>query len=162
MEEVPRKNERERSSRPEVFCRKGSSQKFRKIHRKTPVPECLFSACDFIKKETLAQVFCCEFAKLLKRPFLIGHLRWLLLKRRDGQVRNVGARCADSRCQVRRCQVRRFQVSGVQVSDARYQVSGAQVSGARCQVSGANFKIPEICKILKLLELILNNPLTNI
>ena len=145
MEEVPRKNERERSSRPEVFCRKGSSQKFRKIHRKTPVPECLFSACDFIKKETLAQVFCCEFAKLLKRPFLIGHLRCLLLKRRDGQVRNVGARCADSRCQVRRS-----------------QVSGVQVSGARCQVSGANFKIPEICKILKLLELILNNPLTNI
>ena len=30
-----------RSSRPEVFC-KNYSQKFRKIHRKTPVPESLF------------------------------------------------------------------------------------------------------------------------
>ena len=31
-----------RNSRPEVFCKKKCSQKFRKIHRKTPVPETLF------------------------------------------------------------------------------------------------------------------------
>ena len=55
-------------------------------------------------------------------------------------VRNAGARCAGSR----------FLVSGY-----RYQVLGVQVSGA-------NFKIPEICKILKLQEMILNNPLINI
>ena len=37
---------------PEVFCKKRCSQEFHKIHRKTPVP-----------KETLAQVFSCEFCK---------------------------------------------------------------------------------------------------
>ena len=31
-----------RSSRPEVFCKKRCSQKFRKIHKKTPVPQPLF------------------------------------------------------------------------------------------------------------------------
>ena len=30
------------SSRPEVFCKKGVHKNFRKIHRKTPVPESLF------------------------------------------------------------------------------------------------------------------------
>ena len=40
---------------PEVFCKKSCSYKFHKIHRKTPVPQ----ACNFIKKETLAQVFSC-------------------------------------------------------------------------------------------------------
>ena len=36
--------------------------KFRKIHRKTPVPESLF-------KETLAQVFSCEFCEIYKNIF---------------------------------------------------------------------------------------------
>ena len=49
-----------------------------------------------------------------------------------------------------------------QVPDSRYQVPGARYQMCRFQVPGARFKIPEICKILKLLELILNNPLTNI
>ena len=41
---------------PEVFFKKRCSQKFFKIHRKTPVPESLFyQSCNFIKKETLAQ-----------------------------------------------------------------------------------------------------------
>ena len=31
-------------------------------------------------KETLAQVFSCEFYKSLRTPFLTEHLRWLLLK----------------------------------------------------------------------------------
>ena len=69
------------------------------------------------------------------------HLCWsLFIISLQGQVRNAGARCAGFRCQVR----------------------SFQVSGARFQASGATFKIPEICKILKLLELILNNPSTNI
>ena len=38
------------------------SKKFRKIHKKTPVPE----ACNFIQKETLAQAFSCEFCEILK------------------------------------------------------------------------------------------------
>ena len=41
----------DRSSRPEVFCKK-------------------ISACNFIKKEILAQVFCCEFCEMIKNTFL--------------------------------------------------------------------------------------------
>ena len=37
------------------------------------------SACNFIKKETLAQVFSCEFCEIFKSTFFIEHLRWLLL-----------------------------------------------------------------------------------
>ena len=40
---------RRRSSRPEVFCKK--------------------EACNFIKKETLAQVFSCEFSEISKNTF---------------------------------------------------------------------------------------------
>ena len=36
-------------------------------------------ACNFIKKETLAQVFSCELAKFLITPFLTEQLWWLLL-----------------------------------------------------------------------------------
>ena len=51
------------------------SSKFRKIRRKIPVPEFFFNkvagqACNFITKETLAQVFSCEFCEILKTPFL--------------------------------------------------------------------------------------------
>ena len=52
---------------PEVFCKKRFSYKFRKIHRKTPVPEP--KACNFIKKESLTQVFSCEFCKISKNTF---------------------------------------------------------------------------------------------
>ena len=48
---------------PEVFYKKKYSWKFYKIHRKTPVPEC-------IKKETLAQVFSREFCEISKNTFL--------------------------------------------------------------------------------------------
>ena len=36
-------------------------------------------ACNFIKKETLAQVFSCEFSEISKSIFFTEHLRWLLL-----------------------------------------------------------------------------------
>ena len=36
-------------------------------------------ACNFIKKETLAQVFSVDFVKFLITPFFIEHLGWLLL-----------------------------------------------------------------------------------
>ena len=36
-------------------------------------------ACNFIKKETLAQVFSCEFCKISKNTFLTEPLWWLLL-----------------------------------------------------------------------------------
>ena len=56
--------EKDKSSRPEVFCKKG-------------VPQ----ACNFVKKEALEQVFSCEFRDLSKNTFFIEHLWWLLLKR---------------------------------------------------------------------------------
>ena len=61
---------------PEVFCKKRCSEKFRKIPRKTPVPESLFcpQSWNFIKEETLAQVFSCEFLRkehlFYRTPFL--------------------------------------------------------------------------------------------
>ena len=36
-------------------------------------------ACDFIKKETLTQVFFCEFCEIFKKTFFIERLWWLLL-----------------------------------------------------------------------------------
>ena len=62
---------------PEVFCKKRCSQKFRKIHMKTPLSESLFNvfcnpeACNFIRKETPTQVFFCEFGI---NTFSIKHL----------------------------------------------------------------------------------------
>ena len=47
-----------RSSRPEVFCKKTYSQKF-----------CRAQACNVIKKESLAQVFSCEFFEISKNNF---------------------------------------------------------------------------------------------
>ena len=37
-------------------------------------------ACNFIKKETLAQVFSCEFYEISNNTFFTEHLRWLLLR----------------------------------------------------------------------------------
>ena len=38
-------------------------------------------ACNFIKKETLALMFSCEFWEILKNTFFTDNLRWLLLKK---------------------------------------------------------------------------------
>ena len=35
--------------------------------------------CNFIKKETLVQVFSCEFFEIFRNTFVTEHLRWLLL-----------------------------------------------------------------------------------
>ena len=40
----------------------------------------LWHACNFIKKETLAEVFSCEFCEFFKNSFFTEHLWWLLLK----------------------------------------------------------------------------------
>ena len=37
-------------------------------------------AFNFIKKETLEQVFSCEFCKISKNTFLTEHLKWLLFE----------------------------------------------------------------------------------
>ena len=36
-------------------------------------------ACNLIKKETLAQVFSCEFCEIPKNTFFTEHFRWLLM-----------------------------------------------------------------------------------
>ena len=66
----------------EVFCKKRCSQKFRKIHMKTPLSESLFNvfcnpeACNFIRKETPTQVFFWEFGEAFSNTFSIKHLRY--------------------------------------------------------------------------------------
>ena len=60
---------------PEVFYKNRCSENFRKIHRKTLLPESLFKKETLIKKETLAQVFFCEFWEILKNTFFTERLR---------------------------------------------------------------------------------------
>ena len=60
-----------RSSSPEVFCNKSVLRNFEKFAWKHPCQNPFFNkvagaACNFIKKETLAQVFSCEFCELFK------------------------------------------------------------------------------------------------
>ena len=55
---------------PEVFLKKACSSKFRKIHKKVPV-----TGLQIYWKETLAQVFFCEFCKVFKKTFFTEHLR---------------------------------------------------------------------------------------
>ena len=71
-----------RSSRPEVFCKKGVLRNFAKFTRKHLCQIFFLISCkprltyNFIKKETLTRV---NFAKILRTPFFIEHLWWLLL-----------------------------------------------------------------------------------
>ena len=63
-----------RSSRQEVFCKKGVLRNFAKFTRKHLCQSLFFDkvaglACNFIKKETLAQVFSCEFCEISKNTF---------------------------------------------------------------------------------------------
>ena len=58
-----------RTSRPEVFCKKGVLRNFTKFTGKHLCQSLLPEACNFIKKETLPQVFSCEFCKISKNTF---------------------------------------------------------------------------------------------
>ena len=62
-----------RSSRPEVLLKKGVLRNFAKFTGK--------HLCQslFIKKETLAQMFSCQFRNISKNTFYYKQLRWLLL-----------------------------------------------------------------------------------
>ena len=55
-----------RINRPEVFCKKGV---LRNLTKFTGKHLCQSQACNFIKKETLAQVFSCEFCEISKNTF---------------------------------------------------------------------------------------------
>ena len=61
-----------KSSRSDGFYKKGVLRNFPKFTGKHPCQSLFFNkvACNFIKKETLAQVFSCEFfSKFLRTPF---------------------------------------------------------------------------------------------
>ena len=67
-----------RSSRPEVFCKKGVPRNFAEFTGKRVCQSLFFNkvaglrpqACNFIEKETLALVFSCEFHEISKNTFL--------------------------------------------------------------------------------------------
>ena len=64
-----------REKHPKVFCKKGVLRDFAKFKGKHTCPRISFliklqaPACNFIKKETLAQVFSREFRKISKNTF---------------------------------------------------------------------------------------------
>ena len=63
----------ERSSCPEVFCKKGVLRNFAKFTGKHQCQSLFLNKVagrNFIKKETLAQVFTCEFFEIFKNAFL--------------------------------------------------------------------------------------------
>ena len=64
-----------RSSRPKVFCKKGILKNCYKINRKTSRARVSFLIklqTRFIKKEILAQVFCCESCKKMLKNLSYG------------------------------------------------------------------------------------------
>ena len=65
---------RNRNSRPEVFCKKSVLRNFTKFTGKQLCQSLFFLkkkalACNFIKKETLAQMLCCEYCEISKNTF---------------------------------------------------------------------------------------------
>ena len=77
---------KKRSSRSDVFCEKGVLRNFAEFTGKHLCHSLFFNkvaggACNFIKKETLAQMFSCEFCEISKNTFFTEHLRWLLLEK---------------------------------------------------------------------------------
>ena len=64
---------------------KRCSQKFRKIHKKTTVPESLFNKvadprpATLLKKRLWHRCFPMNFVKFLRTPFFIEHLGWVFL-----------------------------------------------------------------------------------
>ena len=64
-----------RSTRPDIFCKKGVLRNFTKFTVKHLCLSLFFNkvavevACNFTKKETLVQVFSCEFCKISKNTF---------------------------------------------------------------------------------------------
>ena len=75
-----------KSSRLEVFCKKGVIRNFAKFTGKHLCQSLFFNKVasldlQLYKKEALAQVFSCEFSEICKKTFyfLTEHLWWLLL-----------------------------------------------------------------------------------
>ena len=71
-----------RSSHPEVFCKEGVLKNLQNLQentysRVTFLIKLQVSACDFIKKETLAQVFSCEFCEISRTRAPPGDCFWI-------------------------------------------------------------------------------------
>ena len=75
-----------RSSRPEVFCKKGVLGNFAKFTGKHLCQSLFFNKVAGLRPATLLKkvlwhrCFPVNFAKFLRTPFIIEHLWWLLLK----------------------------------------------------------------------------------
>ena len=68
---------------PEVLYKKGVLKKIAKFTKKHLYQNLFFNKAAglaTLKKETLAQVFFCEFCKNFENTFFIEYLRWLLLR----------------------------------------------------------------------------------
>ena len=69
------KNQSSKSSRPEVFCKKGVLRNFAEFTEKHLCQSFFFNkvagrVCNFIKKETVAHVFSCEISKKIVMTLL--------------------------------------------------------------------------------------------
>ena len=75
----------ERSSRPEVFCKKGVLKNFTKFTGKHLCQSLFFNKvagfrfATLLKKILRRRCFSVDFAKFLRTSFLTEHIRWLLL-----------------------------------------------------------------------------------
>ena len=76
-----------RSSRPEVFCKKGVLRNFTKFKGKHLCQSLFFNKvaglrpATLLKKRLWHRCFPVNFAKFLRTSFLTEHLRWLLLRK---------------------------------------------------------------------------------
>ena len=73
-----------RSSRAEVFCKKGVVRNSAKLTGKQLRQSLFFNKVAGLRpatslKKTLTQVFSCEFCKIYKNTIFKEHIRWLLL-----------------------------------------------------------------------------------
>ena len=67
----------QRCSVKKVFLKNFAKFIGRHLVRVSFLIKCMLKGCNFIKKETLAQVYFCEFCKILRTAFLTEeHLRW--------------------------------------------------------------------------------------
>ena len=64
----------------EVFCQIGLLKNFAKFTGNSPFNNVGLSPPTLLKKRPLHRCFPMKFAKFSRTPFLIKHLRWLLLK----------------------------------------------------------------------------------
>ena len=77
-----------RSSRPEVFCKKGVFRNFTEFIGKH-LCQSLFWPATLLKKRLWHRCFPENFLKFLRTPFLKEHLWWLLLMRALHSVLNI-------------------------------------------------------------------------